>query len=107
MELSNDKYVVFKREDVSMAQIDTSLILEDAVVIRPRDIFAGPGLSAYAMAIQTAIDLLDVEAGIPRDDGMEWDSWYGIKRADLEALRDFFMEQSLAAMGANDKHLPD
>lgn len=67
--LEDDKYVVMQREQfefmmhVAQVGIDETIILKDAVVIRTQDIFSGPGLSAYAMDIQTALDLNAVMGG--------------------------------------------
>jgi hypothetical protein len=58
----------------------------DAVVIRRQDVFAGPGLHAYASVVQTAMELLMAMADIDE--------------ADLENLgrvRDYFHEQAVLA----------
>ena len=61
--IKRDKYVVMKRQHVPdsiMIQIDDlDLTIEDAVVIRKRDIFAEAGLRAYASAILTCIEILE------------------------------------------------
>lgn len=102
----NDKYVVFKRQDAFQAPKDyepetgdehmlipTHLALEDAIVIRRQDIFAGPGLFAYANAIQTAIDL-----------GTQYPT---LDPKPLEELRDFFWEQAMMAKDSPVKKVPD
>lgn len=61
-----EKYIVFKRADVmTMVPADTALAfmecaapIEDAVVIRKQDIFAGPALEVYSAAIRTAIKVM-------------------------------------------------
>lgn len=101
--MENDKYVVFKREDLDdwlgkfVPSVDlVPLILQDAIVIRRQDIFAGPGLFAYANAIQTALDLMDdITEGFFDEDGH------------LQELRDFFWEQAMQASHSETKKIPD
>lgn len=118
-EIKNEKYIVMSRADFENWQSASNhwwgheirptltpqatieppplpMVLEDAVVIRRRDIFAGPGLYAYSHAIQTAIDLMDI-AG----------NWEPDERESLEALRDFFADQAQLAVDSPNKHLPD
>lgn len=51
----DDKYVVFKREDFENWLTDAGWqelpAIDDAVVIRRQDVFAGPALSIYASTI--------------------------------------------------------
>lgn len=111
--MENDKYVVFKREDwqAIKASLDRSVgggpyeqgqiaPLDDAVVIRRQDIFAGPGLFAYANAIQTAIDLLKTE-----QNDATW--FHPSDERRLEELRDFFWEQAMMASHEEVKKIPD
>lgn len=101
--MRNDKYVVFKRKDwdeyLSGGGDDIPNLLEDAVVIRPQDIFAAPGLFAYASAIQTAIDLNYLQNGSK--------SMLPVPVSKLEDLRDFFFEQAQFAQEYPSKKFPD
>lgn len=110
--MDNDKYVVFKREDWRKfaGEVPTSAIqfippvLEDAIVIRRQDMFAGPGLFAYANAIQTAIDLRHLQGTSLVLRTKE------IQQAQLdrlEELRDFFWEQAMMASHSETKKIPD
>lgn len=61
----DEKYVVVKKENVvgrGTTQTPFMLlagdVLEDAVVIRTGDVFAGPALHAYASNIQVAVSIL-------------------------------------------------
>jgi hypothetical protein len=102
--MENDKYHVFKSQDVVFhADLGQYIInatrpdgestpLQDAYVIRTQDIFAGPGLSAYAMVIQTAIDLRLGNA---------------LNREHLKELRDLFVEASVQAFQSPLKKIPD
>lgn len=106
-EIINTKYITFNREEwerlKSFRTIEPTP-LDDAVTIRRRDIFAGPGLYAYSHAIQTGLDLItlyrqtDSEADAARLTDLI---------QELEALRDFFAEQAQLAVDAPNKHLPD
>jgi hypothetical protein len=107
MGLDNDKYVVFKKQEFDawwgetredMNQRLGHFALEDAVVIRLQDVFAGPGLYAYANAIQTAIDLQDMEGC--GDLGPE-------RTEQLLQLRDFFAAMAQLAVDRSDKKIPD
>jgi hypothetical protein len=99
--MSDDKYVVMKAEDwekMPFAPNHTSGILTDAVVIRTQDIFAGPGLSAYANAIQTGIDLMREFGGM--EDALEL-------IGELEEIRDYFHERAQEALMHPHKKIPD
>lgn len=68
MTTHDEKYIVFKRDefdrwmsmdDDNCQDISPPEHLRDAVVIRTKDLIAGPGLHAYAANVQTAIEALD------------------------------------------------
>ena len=96
--IEEDKYLVFKRADLATRMafgIPTELMdqaLDDAVVIRKQDVFAGPGLFAYASCIQTALDIGGLAPSVS---------------ARLEQLRDWFWQQATDAVGNPRKKLPD
>lgn len=102
----NDKYIVFKAaefaawhdENVSHLMESPPRPLTDAVVIRLQDVFAEPGLSAYAMAIQTGIDMRAM--AIPMHDNTTLIN-------DLGEIRDFFMDQAREAHDYPIKKIPD
>lgn len=118
--MENDKYVVMKADEFSDWQRKSNFwwghvtrprlsgdvdeppgmpeVLEDAVVIRTQDVFAGPGLFAYASAIQTALDIIDMLPG----DATKLRQW-----EKLEPLRDFFQEQAVLAEKSPIKKVPD
>jgi len=75
------KYVTFKRDDLEYE-------LEDAVVIRLKDMFASSALFAYAHTVTTAIEALAMTR--PCDETSEL-----ICR--LSDLRDYMTENALAA----------
>jgi len=102
-QIQNDKYIVFRAVDVSMPQIPADKIVQDAVVIRKQDIFAGPGLHAYAAAIQTGLELLFRQ--LPPEHEMTLEAAHEIEY--LTRLRDFFFEQAVEAEHAEGKKLPD
>lgn len=94
--MNDEKYIVFKREEFSHWWGQVSVggtehprsapeALEDAVVIRLQDEFAESGLSAYAMNIQTVLDIIS-----PDSIGT------GAYRS-LEAARDYFYACSMDA----------
>lgn len=97
--MSDEKYIVFKRSDWDvlrgkLSQVEIPSILDrvlelppvdDAVVIRLQDEFAESGLSAYAMNIQTVLDIVD-----PQTVGT------GAYRS-MEITRDYFHASSLDA----------
>lgn len=99
-----DKYVVFKKEDYDRFNKHNNdpnhepRNLDDAVVIRSQDVFAGPGLHAYAGVVQTAIDLTKMEFGFSDGDD---------EIAHLEHLRDFFHSKAVDADESPIKKLPD
>lgn len=103
--MENDKYVVFKAKEfddwlASDMKAPIPVALHDAIVIRRQDIFAGPGLFAYANAIQTAIDLMG-------QDMSALAGWELNQMARLEELRDFFWEQAMMASHEERKKVPD
>lgn len=101
-EIKNVKYIVFNREEfnqwfTTLTELNiVPLSLDDAVVIRRKDVFAGPGLHAYAMAIQTALDLIDILGTVTQHEVEQ-----------LENLRDFFAHEAQLAVETPLKHLPD
>ena len=95
----DDKYVVLKRRDWEAASSDDELELEpvtDAVVIRTKDIFAGPVLHTYAGAVQTAIEVIQ---GTDAQLSSVW-----IK--ELEQVRDYFNGRAEEADAVNQKRFP-
>jgi hypothetical protein len=99
--VSDDKYIVFKRDDFDAMMVPhamnfataeqhfqglTSMALNDAVVIRRQDLFAGPALHSYAAAIAIA-DRLSNDSG-------------------LRPIADYFHEQAVLA-DAEGWKLPD
>lgn len=82
MTIDRSKYVVFKRDDMigmlneAQAPVEVTgtllaMRLEDAVVIRKKDIFAASALYSYATAVHSAIELLEVmQAGVVVDESV-------------------------------------
>lgn len=104
--VNDEKYIVFKLSDWAdgverlgeLAQyIEGIPPVEDAVVIRKQDMFAGPGLHAYAMTIQTAIETTRLVTN-----GMTAE----LICADLEKIRDYFTQQALEAEACTTKKMP-
>lgn len=95
----DEKYVVFKRDEWEKLEptfpVEIPRPVEDAVVIRRQDAFAGPALHTYAASIQTAIEILTFAH--PEDD-------YLVRG--LEPIRDYFHEQAGLA-DAVDHKVPD
>lgn len=68
-EVKDEKYIVFKRSDwdkfITNLTAGYSVVtpdrVDDAVVIRTRDIYAGPALHAYAHAAMTTMEFLTPE----------------------------------------------
>jgi len=95
----DDKYVVFKREDLvlfedTMKSPNYPTPVPDAVVIRCQDLLAAPALNSYAFALALAADLIE--------DHDEYD-------ARLEGLRDagdYFLQRAEQAAAEGYK-LPD
>lgn len=105
----NDKYVVFKREDVESwgheLATKTNLlekVVEDAVVIRRQDVFAPPALDAYANLITAAISIFVDSGGFVPGADPEPES---VKR--LREIADYFHEQSEQAYADSSRKLPD
>jgi hypothetical protein len=82
--LTDTKYLVFKRDEFIDRHGTGKNVeaLPDAVVIRLQDEFAEAGLSAYAMNIQTVLDVVEPEA-----------IGTGVYRR-LGEVRDYFLEKS-------------
>lgn len=69
-QVKDEKYIVFKRSDWEAFERETEFnyhpqsttgvpeAVEDAVVIRTRDIYAGPALHAYAHAAMTTLEFM-------------------------------------------------
>lgn len=122
----DEKYIVFKREDLLtlMGELalpnahtlewtgdtDCSVVaqhvlerlkaesLEDAVVIRRKDVFAPAGLYAYANGIMTALDIARETVG----DLMSED-----EVARLTAIADYFARQADLAAHYHSRKVPD
>lgn len=97
MSRHNDKYIVFHREEwMNYVMADFPPEVEDAVVIRRQDIFAGPAFHAYAACISISYQVLSM-----------------IGDADqlgLQKIADYFHEQAVEAddlAGAGLAKLPD
>lgn len=103
----NEKYIVVKVDNVMFSDDnDTGVfgvddVLSDAVVIRPQDIFAGSGLSAYANAVQTFLEAIDWHETVIDPNGITVDI------GPLEDIRDFFFEQANIARMHPHKKVPD
>lgn len=119
--MNDEKYIVFKRKDFDQLReklisvelptiVDRVLDLppvEDAVVIRKQDVFAGPALHAYASSIQTVIELLrslstdpvNVDHGVP---GLTVE-----QMSRLYPIRDYFFQQAFEADDVRTKKVPD
>lgn len=117
--MRDDKYVVFKKSDFEtllkrLASIGSiiedeltsfpDIQLDDAVVIRRRDIFAPPALDAYSFAILTSLEgLKEITLGIPYSPDVEKINKRAVK---LQEISDYFHEQAKAAWLTHRK-LPD
>ena len=102
--MQDEKYVVFKREDLERffsEQIGTAnrqfllrQSLDDAVVIRTQDLFAGPALHVYANSIALAAHLASTPGIVDR----------------LETVVDYFSERADEADELRRRgvaHIPD
>lgn len=83
-EVKDEKYIVFKRSDWEEASQNLGSAwvpepVEDAVVIRTRDIYAGPALHAYAHAAMTTLEFLP--EGSPSRDSIDQVVNYFLDRA--------------------------
>lgn len=102
---SDGKYSVFKTEEFekdvpNAGEAFNHIALDDFVVIRFQDIFAGPGLAAYAHAVQTFLDgvhFLDPKNEIITE----------YEKERIEELRDFFSALSDRAFEHPLKKVPD
>jgi hypothetical protein len=103
MPQANDKYIVFKRADWLRYEVEgpPPTEVEDAVVIRRQDIFAGPAFHAYAACISMVHSIYPM----PPLDQDELDRVEALKRS-----ADYFHEQAVLAddlAGAGLAKLPD
>jgi hypothetical protein len=112
----SEKYVVFKREDIKSlvdeiresdgqdADIAVDAWrLDDAVVIRKRDVFAPPALDTYANSILAAVEVLR-DTNKTGDDGVTPEVFGVIRR--LQGIADYFYDQAREAWDT-DRKLPD
>src|SRR5262245_41630436 len=75
------------------------LALPDATVIRAQDIFAGPGLTAYANGIMVAVMAMKAERS---------EAGYNDKVTDsLERIADYFHQRAEEAWETEYKKIPD
>lgn len=96
--MDDQKYVVFKRTDWENFKADTEFNyhpqatsgepdpIEDAVVIRTRDVYAGPALHAYAHAAITTLEFLPADNPI-REDIKKVIEYFIEKASDADVLR--------------------
>lgn len=103
MTTPDEKYVVFKADEfsdwyqtVDGAGDTVPMRLDDAVVIRTKDIFAGPVLHTYAGAVQTAIEVI---RGTDTHSSRDWISH-------LEQVRDYFHDRANEADKVQQKRFP-
>lgn len=91
---SEEKYVVFKKEDFDNWADGTRgyheddllrHVLDHSVVIRLQDVFAPSALHAYASSIQTAIEIVDNIVHLADGEDV-------ITR--MSSIRDYFFEQA-------------
>jgi hypothetical protein len=112
---SDEKYIVIKREEFErlldrhdpsdyghqMRSTVNDLLakrIPDAVVIRMRDVFAAPGLEAYAGVVQTAIEICKFQ-GFVHLGGTP------VKR--LQSIADYFHDRAHQARLVQTKRVPD
>lgn len=57
MPVTDEKFVVLSRETWEHLDQPEELVIQDAVVIRTQDVFAGPALHMYALSIACALKL--------------------------------------------------
>lgn len=103
--MKDNKYIVFKRDDWErwvdkQMELDHSLPLmpvEEVVVIRLQDVFAGPALHAYSSSVSTIIETLEAENVVLGGNLM----------SRLHRVRDYFFEQALAADDVRTRKVPD
>lgn len=104
--MKDDKYIVFKRnnEDNDDGRYYDGDDLEDAVVIRTRDLFAAGGLYAYANNIHAwcEVEARDLE-GIPRHQARE--RFDRLDRA--RVIADYFAERAYEAEDSDARKFPD
>ena len=94
----DDKYLVFKRDEFIERHGTSKVVeaLDDAVVIRTRDIFAPGVLHTYSAAVQTAIEV------IQGTDAQLSSLWI----TDLEKVRDYFHDRAVEADEVQTKRFP-
>ena len=101
-DLTDEKYIVFKRDEWEAIVTDKGTatrneflraVVPDAVVIRRQDKFAPPALDAYANAITMVVEAL---RPLGLDDRAER----------LQEVADYFHEQAVASW-ETDRKLPD
>lgn len=80
--MSDDKYIVFRNTNSEYYHRDAAI--EDAVVIRRQDVFAGPALHAYGHSIALVAKLLQANGN-------------GHEAVPLQRIADYFHEQALLA----------
>lgn len=92
--MKDEKYIVFKRDNWEKWQDSPEYLdpVEDAVVIRKQDTFAGPALHTYA-------NMIGIAAKMARQLG-------GNHSKNLQDIADYFHEQALEADYVDSK-LPD
>lgn len=107
----DEKYVVLKRQDWEQLLSDVHLDdggpepgppIEDAVVIRLQDLFAGPALHHYAASIRTVIDVF---TSIGIDPPTAWAAPEVTDR--LITIADYFHECAVEADRLQTKKVPD
>lgn len=102
--IDSDKYVVLKRadferiEDILRSTLTDGVtdeivgnVVHDAVVIRRKDVFAGPGLRSYAGAVEAAMEVMKA-AGLNNIGGVSYSR--------LRSLADWFHDQAALADAA-------
>ena len=106
--IRDEKYIVFKREEFNKWLIDTfgptpraegrligiaeALSLDDAVVIRTKDPFAGPALHCYAATMAMYTNLSNIN---------------GDPAKSLRRTADYFNERAMEADATFEQKLPD
>lgn len=100
------KYVIFKAEEFERYKQRADFYLppfppeiEDGTVIRRQDIFAAPGLSAYADSIQTALSVIQENTQVNADLRDLIDR--------LQTLADYFHEEAKKAWTTPYRKIPD
>jgi len=96
------KYVVFKRSEFNEWFQGTHQMpgkmptpLNDAVVVRTRDVFAGPALHSYASAVLTVKDMLLSMGSLGKKD-----------EESLQEIAEYFSARAMEADERIDKKVP-